>query len=146
MENTKITYVNEGKKGVTQRLREDISMLALFDAESLWYRFRGSIIEDKIYAHERSDLWAGFLLSAHFDSLLKYQTSWDWQVPIWQKLNTLVRESVIKENLCNEELLLCYFKLQGTWQGAMLKGDKELAFSTTIAAVNWYLEIKGKQK
>lgn len=129
------------KEGLTQA-REDISLLALFDAEGLWDRFEGSILEkEKIYTRERADLWAGYMLQQHFDTLLKYKTSWDWQAPIWQKLNKLVRND-LEKFVPHEGLLRQFFMFQGAWQEAMVKNDKDVAFSTTITAVKWYLQMK----
>jgi len=76
---------------------------------------------------------------------LKYQSSWDWQIPIYSKLMKAVKEIIV--NMDEEDRQRNYFKHLDNYERAIFNDDKEEGFRIIVIVLSWYTtqtQIKNK--
>jgi hypothetical protein len=68
---------------------------------------------------------------------MKFQTSWDWLMPVWIKINT---------DVANWEGCYLFMTQQGWWKKGVEHGfgmgDIDIAYDAVLKGIKWYNEYK----
>jgi hypothetical protein len=86
--------------------------------------------------HYQSD--EGIVSIANDDDKLHYHSSWDWQIPAWSKVTTLLKESTRKDGNHVE----FYYSQLEEYEKAVVNNKPEYGFCVLVKSIEYYNKHK----
>lgn len=103
-------------------------------AEFMGYK-RCPLLDDKANGemYHRKDPSKAFM----YISKSKYHSSWDWQIPVWEKIGHLMQRYVSKDEVPISAMQE-YNRLCDKYESAVFTNNPQKGFQTLLESITWY--------